>query len=129
MYATVATTNDLAHHSIDFNHPASSDFAIIATLPAPGVPPILIGTSKIYGTIQLLPGATSAIGIIIGLIVSLVDGGVLILPGEFSSINLAPPDATSPTDLGKIQFRRDQPFWVEASRKCSPPSHRGLAAG
>ena len=41
----------------------------------------------------------------------------MILPGEYSSITLAPPDATMPTDLGKIEYRRDPPFWVEAVAK------------
>ena len=116
-YATVATTGDVASHPIDFNNYASSDFAIFATLPSPKVPPILSGTVKVSGTIPLVPGRTPAIGIVVGLIVSAAQGEVMILPGEYSSITLAPPDATMPTDLGKIEYRRDPPFWVEAVAK------------
>jgi hypothetical protein len=117
VYVTVAVTNDLANHPIDFNQPTSSDFAIVATLAISNVPPILGGGVKVSGTIPLLPGGTPAIGIIIGLIVSIVDGDAQIIPGEFSSINLAPPGATSPAGLGKIQYRPDPPFWVEAVEK------------
>jgi hypothetical protein len=117
VYATVATTGDLANHPIDFNNYASSDFAIFASLPSSKVPPILSGTVKASGTIPLVPGRTPAIGIVVGLIVSAAQGEVLILPGEYSSITLAPPDATMPTDLGKIEYRRDPPFWVEAVAK------------
>jgi hypothetical protein len=116
-YATVATTGDHANHPIDFNNYASSDFAIFATLPTSSVPPILSGTVKISGTIPLVPGRTPAIGIVVGLIVSAAQGEVMILPGEYSSITLAPPDATMPSDLGKIEYRRDPPFWVEAVAK------------
>ena len=116
-YATVATTGDAAGHPIDFNNFASSDFAIFASLPSPKVPPILSGTVKVSGTIPLVPGRTPAIGIVVGLIVSDAGGEVIILPGEYSSITLAPPDATMPTDLGKIEYRRDPPFWVEAVAK------------
>ena len=116
-YATVATTGDVASHPIDFNNYASSDFAIFATLPSSKVPPILGGTVKVSGTIPLVPGRTPAIGIVIGLIVSAAQGEVMILPGEYSSITLAPPDATMPGDLGKIEYRRDPPFWVEAVAK------------
>ena len=37
-----------------------------------------------------------------------------ILPSGDSLILLAPPDATMPTDLGKIEYRHDPPFWMEA---------------
>lgn len=116
-YATVATTGDVVGRPIDFNNYASSDFAIFASLPSPKVPPILGGTVKVSGTIPLVPGRTPAIGIVVGLIVSVAAGEVIILPGEYSSITLAPPDATMPGDLGKIEYRRDPPFWVEAVAK------------
>lgn len=116
-YATVATTGDLAGHPVDFNNFVSSEFAIVGTLPVPGVPPIIGGTAKFSGTIPLVPGKTPAIGIIVGLIISVADGDVLILPGEFSNITLAPPDATTPSDLGKIEYRRDPLYWVEAVAK------------
>ena len=116
-YATVATTGDLAGHPVDFNNYVSSEFAIVGSLPVPGVPAIIGGTAKFSGTIPLVPGKTPAIGIIVGLIISVADGDVLILPGEFSNITLAPPDATMPSDLGKIEYRRDPPYWVEAVAK------------
>jgi hypothetical protein len=75
------------------------------------------GSAKVSGTIPLLPGGTPAIGIIMGLVISVVDGDLLIIPGENSLINLLPPDATSPADLGKIEYRRDPPFWVEVVAK------------
>ncbi|SRR6266404_2582735 len=121
VYATVATTSNLSTHPIDFNQHVSSDFAIIANLPASGVPPILGGVAKVTGAIPLSPGGTPAIGIIIGLIISVVNGDLLILPGEFSNIDLVPPDATSPSDLGKVEYRRDQPFWLEAVAKMIAP--------
>lgn len=117
VYATVAASGDLNTQPIDFNQPVSSDFAIDATLPVASVPPIVSGGAQISGTIPVVPGGTPAIGIIMGLIISVVDGYVQIIPGEYSSIELAPPGATSATDIGKIQFRRDQPFWVEAVAK------------
>jgi len=42
---------------------------------------------------------------------------VQILAGECSNITLAPPDATSASDLGKIEYRRDPLFWVDAVAK------------
>ena len=117
VYATVATTNDLTNKPIDFSDVASSDFAISAALPGSDVPPLLFGTAKISGTIPLIPDGRPAIGVIIGLIVSVADGDVQILPGEYSNITLAPPDATMPSDLGKIEYRYDRPFWVEAVAK------------
>jgi hypothetical protein len=116
VYTTVASTSDLSTQPIDFNHFDSSNFLITATLPQSD-PPLLFGSAKISNTIALVPGRTPAIGIIIGVIISIAEGGVLILPGEFSNIDLAPPDATSPSDLGKIEFRRDPPFWVDAVAK------------
>ncbi len=116
VYATVATTNDLANRLIDFNNPVSSDFAIVATLPASGVPPQVSGVTHVTGTIPLVPGATPAIGILIGLIISVASGDLLVLPGD-SFINLIPPGATVPSDLGKIQYRSDPPFWVNAVAK------------
>src|SRR6266436_5204610 len=82
VYATVATTNDLDNHPIDFSHFASSDFPIIATLPQSD-PPLLFGSSSISGTIPLVAGRTPAIGIVIGLIISVAKGTVQILPGEY----------------------------------------------
>jgi len=119
VYATVATTNDLNSQPIDFNNPDSSQFPIVATLPVTDVPEILSGGAKFLGTIPLLPGATPAIGIIIGLVFGIGGGGnpLTIVPGEYSNISLAPPDATSANDLGKVEFRTDQPFWVEAVSK------------
>jgi hypothetical protein len=115
LYATVFTTNDTANHPIQFTQPpVSSDFAINATLPAPGVPPILYAGTQINGTIALLPGATPAIGILIGLIFSVVNGIVQFFPGEFGEILLSNPDATMPSDIGRVEYRSDQPFWVNA---------------
>jgi hypothetical protein len=114
VYVTVASTPDINTQPIDYNNFASSDFAIIATLPTSTVPPMLSGSAKVTGTIPLVAGGTPAIGILIGLIISVVDGDVQIIPGEYSSIILAPPDATMPSDIGKVEYRRDPPFWVEA---------------
>lgn len=114
VYATVGTTNDLSNHPIDFNQPVSSDFAIVATLPTANVPPLLFGGANISGTIPLLPGGTPAIGVIIGLIISVVNGDVQLIPGEYGEISLGPPDATTYADWGKIEYRIDQPFWVDA---------------
>jgi hypothetical protein len=117
VYATVATTNDLTNHPIDFNQPVSSDFAIAATLPTSTVPPMISGNAKITGTIPLVPGGTPAIGIIIGIVISVAKGNLQITPGEYSFIELTNPDATTPGDIGKIEYRRDQPFWVDAVAK------------
>jgi hypothetical protein len=117
IYATVATTNDMVDRPIDFAQPVSSNFAVATTLPVPGVPPTLGGTAKVTGTIPLQPGGTPAIGIIIGLAISLVDGSIDILPGEDTGIDLAPPDARSWSDLGRIEYRRDPSYWVEAVSK------------
>jgi hypothetical protein len=117
VYVTVAKTSDLNAQPIDFTHPASSDFAIFANLPVPGVPPIIGGSVKVTGTIPLVPGKTPAIGILIGVIFGVAQGEVLIIPGEYSIVDFAPPGATSFADAGKVEFRRDQPFWVEAVAK------------
>jgi len=114
VYVTVATTPDLNTTPINFDPPASSQFAIDTTLPAGGVPPIISGSAQVSGSFSLVSGGDPAIGIIIGLIVSIADGDLLILPGEYSQITLAPPNATQPSDLGKIQYRLDRPFWLEA---------------
>jgi len=122
-YATVATTPDLAGHPIDYNHYVSSQFAINANLPIPTVPEIVGGTAAFTGSITLTPGKTPAIGILIGLIFGVGGAEQLrVIPGEFSNITLAPPDATSPADLGKIEIRTDLPFWVEAVTKMSAAS-------
>ena len=121
VYVTVASTPDIHTQSINYNNFASSDFVIIANLPTSAVPPILSGSAKVTGTIPLVPGGTPAIGILIGLISSVADGNVQIIPGEYSSITLAPPDATMPSDLGKVEYRRDPPFWVEAVAKMFAP--------
>ena len=114
VYVTVATTNDLNSHPIDFNQPASSDFAIVATLPTSNVPPIVSGSVNVTGTIPLIPGGTPAIGILMGLVIGVAAGDVQIIAGEYSGFSLAPPDAAMSSDLGKIEYRRDPPFWVEA---------------
>jgi hypothetical protein len=114
VYVTVATTSDLNTTPVNFGQPASSQFAIEATLPAGGVPPIITGSVQVSGDFPLVSGGDPAIGILIGLIVSIADGDLLILPGEYSQITLAPPNATMPSDLGKIQYRRDQSTWVNA---------------
>ena len=115
LYATVFTTNDMANHPIQFTQPpVSSDFLINATLPVPDVPPFLYGGAQINGTIALVPGGTPAIGILIGLIFSVVNGAVQFFPGETGEILLANPDATAPTDIGLVEYRRDQRFWVDA---------------
>ena len=117
VYATVATTNDLINHPVDFNNYTSSDFLINSTLPVSAVPPLISGSASISGAIPLVPGRTPAIGIIVGLIVSVADGTVQILPGEYSDISIAPPDATMASELGKIEYRFDPPFWVDAVAK------------
>jgi hypothetical protein len=122
VYATVATTSDLSNHPIDFNQPASSDFAIVATLPTANVPPLLFGGANISGTIPLLPGGTPAIGVIIGLVISVVNGDVQLIPGEYGEISLGPPDATTYADWGKIEYRQDQPSGWMPSRRCLTPS-------
>ena len=114
VYVTVATTSDLNTTPVNFGQPASSQFAIDTTLPASGVPPFIDGSVQVTGDLPLVSGGDPAIGILIGLIVSIADGDLLILPGEYSQITLAPPNATMPSDLGKIQYRRDQSTWVNA---------------
>lgn len=115
LYATVFTTNDNANRPIQFTQPpVSSEFLINATLPVPDVPPFLYGGAQINGTIALVPGGTPAIGILIGLIFSVVNGDVQFFPGETGEIILSNPDATAPTDIGRVEYRRDQIFWVNA---------------
>ena len=114
VYVTVATTSDLNTTPVNFDQPASSQFAIDATLPAASVPPIIAGSVKVTGDFPLVSGGDPAIGILIGLIVSIADGDLLIPPGEYSQITLAPPNATMPSQLGEIQYRRDQQPWVNA---------------
>jgi len=122
LYTTVFTTNDMVNRPIQFTQPpVSSDFGINATLPVSDVPPFLYGTSQVTGTIELVPGATPAIGILIGLIFSVQNGYVEFLPGETGEILLANPDAKLPTDIGYIQYRRDQPFWVSAVSQLVQP--------
>lgn len=117
VYVTTATTNDLATHPLDFNQPVSSEFLIDTALPVSDVPPLIDGEAAITGAIQLVPGGTPAIGIIIGLVVSAANGEVQIIPGEYSLIELTNPDAKVAADIGKIEYRRDRPFWVEAVAK------------
>ena len=115
LYATVFTTNDMANHPIQFTQPpVSSEFLINATLPVSDVPPFVYGGAQINGTITLVPGGTPAIGILIGLIFSVVNGDVQFFPGETGEILLSNPDATAPTDVGRVEYRRDQIFWVNA---------------
>jgi hypothetical protein len=117
VYATVATTNDLANHPIDFSQPASSTFAITETLPVSAVPPIISGNAQITGSITPIGGGTPAIGIIVGLIFSVAKGNLQIIPGEYSLIELTNPDAQTSADIGKIEYRYDEIFWVEAVTK------------
>jgi len=117
IYATVATTNDLASRPIDFSQPVSSTFAIAADLPTSAVPPIVDGNAKITGSIALAAGKTPAIGMIVGFIVSVAKGDLQIIPGENSFIWLTNPDATTSGDIGKIEYRHDPFFWVEAVAK------------
>jgi len=114
IYATVATTNDLASHPIDFSQPVSSTFAIAADLPTRAVPPIVDGNAKITGSIALAARKTPAIGIVIGVIFSVAKGNLQIIPGEYSFVWLTNPDATTNGDIGKIEYRHDPFFWVEA---------------
>jgi hypothetical protein len=116
-YVTVATTNNSNQRPIDFTHPASSQFSIATTLPAPGVPPMVDGTANVTGAIQLEAGSTPALGILLGMIVSIANGDALINPAENSFMYVVPPDATMPTDIGKIEYRQDPPFWVEGVAK------------
>ena len=65
MYTTVFTTPDLVNHPINFNGtPASSVFAINATLPVSDVPPFVYGSNTVTGTIGIVSGATPAVGIL-----------------------------------------------------------------
>jgi len=122
LYTTVFTTNDMVNRPIQFTQPpVSSDFGINATLPVSDVPPFLYGTSQVTGTIALVPGATPAIGILIGLIFSVQNGYVEFFPGETGEIILTYPDAKVPTDIGHIQYRCDQPFWVSAVSQLVQP--------
>ena len=114
-YVTVFTTNDMAVRPIQFTQPpVSSEFLINATLPVSDVPPFVYGGGQINGTIAMVPGGTPAIGILIGLIFSVVNGYVQFFPGETGEILLSNPDATAPTDIGRVEFRHDQIFWVNA---------------
>lgn len=114
VYVTVFKTSDLTGHPITFTNPASSQFAIFAGLPSSEVPPIVGGSANVTGTIPLLPGNPPAIGILIGVILSAAHGQLLITPGSYSIVNFGPPGSTSPSDLGKVEYRMDQRFWVEA---------------
>lgn len=113
-YATVATTNDLAGQPIEFSNPVSSTFAISADLPTSAVPPILSGNAMITGSIEPAAGKTPAIGIIVGIVFSVAKGEIQIVPGEFSYLWLTNPDAKTTSDLGKIEYRQDSLFWIEA---------------
>jgi hypothetical protein len=114
VYATVATTNDLAVHPIDFTHPASSTFAIAEDLPTSEVPPLLSGYTTANGHIDLIAGKTPAIGILCGLILSVAQGEMRVTPEYYSYIFLSNPDAKTNADIGKIEYRIDPIFWVEA---------------
>jgi hypothetical protein len=115
MYTTVFTTPDMVNHPINFNGtPASSVFGINATLPVSNVPPFVYGSSTITGTIGIVPGATPAVGILVGLIFGIQNGIVEFFPGETGSMTLTYPGATMPSDLGYIQYRRDQSLLVSA---------------
>ncbi|MEG9438709.1 hypothetical protein JAO29_21410 [Edaphobacter sp. HDX4] len=114
VYATVAITNDLAGHPIDFSQPASSTFAIAEDLPTSEVPPLLSGYTAVNGHIDLVAGKTPAIGILCGLILSVAQGELRVTPDYYSYIFLTNPDARSNADIGKIEYRIDPIFWVEA---------------
>jgi hypothetical protein len=113
-YATVATTNDLAGHPIDFTHPTSSTFAIFEDLPSSEVPPLLTGYVAVNGHIDLVAGKTPAIGILCGLIFSVANGELRVLPGYYSYLFLTNPDTKTDADIGKIEYRIDPLFWIEA---------------
>jgi len=114
VYATVATSNDLAAHPIDFSHPASSAFAIFEDLPTSSVPPLLSGSVAVNGHIDLVAGKQPAIGILCGLILSVAQGEIRVVPDYYSYIFLTNPDAKTNADIGKIEYRIDPLFWVEA---------------
>jgi hypothetical protein len=114
VYGTVATTSDLASHPIDFTHPTSSTFAIAENLPTSEVPPLLSGYTAVNGHIDLVAGKTPAIGILCGLILSVAQGEMRVTPDYYSYIFLSNPDAKTNADIGKIEYRIDPIFWVEA---------------
>jgi hypothetical protein len=116
-YVTVATTSDDTRNAINFAQPVSSQFAIATDLPAPGVPPMVGGTAQVTGSIPLQAGGHPALGILLGMIVSIQNGVALVNPAENSFLYFVPPDATMPTDIGKIEYRQDPPFWVEGVAK------------
>jgi hypothetical protein len=114
VYATVATTSDLAAQPIDFSQPVSSTFAISTDLPLTAVPPIVSGVTKVTGNLRLAAGKTPAIGVLIGIVASVADGELLIIPGEFSFLWLTNPDAKTTADLGKIEYYSNPIIWIEA---------------
>ena len=109
-----ATSNDLAAHPIDFSHPTSSSFAIFEDLPTSTVPPLLFGHVAVNGHIDLVAGKQPAIGILCGLILSVAQGEIRVLPDYYSYIFLTNPDAKTNADIGKIEYRIDPLFWVQA---------------
>lgn len=122
MYTTVFTTPDLVNHPINFNGtPASSVFAINATLPVSDVPPFVYGSNTVTGTIGIVSGATPAVGILVGLIFGVQNGNVEFFPGETGSMTLTYPGATMPSNLGYIQYRRDQSILVNAVSALAQP--------
>src|SRR5262249_2998379 len=109
---SVAITNDFRGYSMGgpFPNIGVSGFTIVDTsLPTSA---IVGGSAQIPGTIPLLPGRTAAVQIAIALLVGIQEGDLTIQPGPTSMIALETPDA--PGDFGKIGYRRDQPFWVDA---------------
>src|SRR5262249_54237738 len=122
MYTTVFTTPDLVNHPINFNGtPASSVFAINATLPVSDVPPFVYGSNTITGTIGIVPGPTPVVGFVVGLILGVQNGIVDFSPGKPGSMTLPYPGATMPSALGYTQSRRDQSYLVSAISQLAEP--------
>jgi len=78
------------------------------------VPPLLSGGVTVNGHIDLVAGKTPAIGILCGLILSVAQGEIRVTPDYYSYIFLSNPDAKTNADIGKIEYRIDPIFWVEA---------------
>ena len=70
--------------------------------------------NAVNGHIDLVAGKTPAIGILCGLILSVAQGEMRVTPDYYSYIFLSNPDAKTNADIGKIEYRIDPIFWVEA---------------